>query len=65
MGRKRALRGDECVGCRARVREDGEELVAAVVHDDACPALDGLVKEAPVRIEDVRVAVAQLLHELR
>ena len=62
---ERRLRADDCVGGCLRVGEHDEELVAALVDDDAVAALDRLAEKPPVVVEHVRVAVAETLQELR
>src|SRR5262245_13043285 len=62
---KRLLGAENGVGGGTRIREDDEELVAPLVDDDPVPVLHGSAEEAPVVVEDMRVAVAQTLDELR
>jgi hypothetical protein len=49
----------------ARIGEDDEELVAAVVDDVALCGLDGLAQEPAVVGQDEGIAVAELADELR
>ena len=64
MGGDCALRLGDCLDCSARVLEDDEELVAAMVDDEPGAALHGLAEEAPVIREHRRVPVAEQAHEL-
>src|SRR5439155_8673570 len=59
------LCSDDGLRSLPRILEDDEELVAALVDDDAALTFDGLVEEPAVFVEDVRVPVAETLHELR
>jgi hypothetical protein len=65
MSCERALRFGDCLGCPARVLEDDEELVAAMVDNLSGVALNGRSKEPPVISEDERIAVAEGSDELR
>jgi hypothetical protein len=65
MSGDRPLGLDEGLRATARVWEDDEELVAAVVDDLSGAALHHLSEETPVIREHRRVAVAEQAYELR
>ena len=55
------LGGHGCLRRGFGVGEHDEELVTALVDDDAVGLLDGFAEESPVVVEDLRVAVAETL----
>jgi hypothetical protein len=59
MGGECALRLRDCLDCSARVLEDDEELVAAMVDDEPSAALHSFAKEATVIREHRCVPVAE------
>src|SRR5262249_11759271 len=61
---ERALRRHDRAGSGPCVGERNEELVAALVDDDAVAGLDGPAEEPAVIVEDLCVPVSQPLDEL-
>jgi hypothetical protein len=59
-----ALRCHEGIGSELRLGEHDEELIAALVDDDARAGLDRLAEEPAMVVEDVRVVVTQPLKKL-